>query len=116
MSRSHGERRELRQSKSAKKSKDGYITAMLLSVSISSFVFLLPNKAVNIYYSSIELKKLDRRSIDMRDLLSAATTLFLYCNYGMNFYAYTLPITKFRTELLDLLHGACTGKTRKRIK
>ncbi|XP_064620501.1 FMRFamide peptide receptor frpr-18-like [Lineus longissimus] len=97
------------QDDSGKKSKDGYITVMLLTVSISSFVFLFPNKAMNIYYSSVR-GKLDPRSIVLRDMISSVTTLLLYCNYGMNFYAYTLPIAKFRTELLGLFCLVCTRR------
>ena len=65
---------------------------MLLSVSISSFVFLFPNRALNLYNGTVDFKGLDRRSIDIRDLVSAATTFLVYCNYGINLFAYTLLV------------------------
>ena len=83
------------------KKKDSYITALLLSVSISSIIFLLPNRLTQLYYSY--KIPTDQRSLQEMNLLYSITTFILYCNYGMNFYAYTLPIAKFRREFREMI-------------
>jgi hypothetical protein len=83
------------------KRKDGYITAMLLSVSVSSMIFLLPNKAIQLYYGS-NLPK-TRQTFEIMSFLYSLSTCFMYCNYAMNFYVYTLPIAKFRREFREMI-------------
>jgi hypothetical protein len=83
------------------KRKDGYITAMLLSVSVSSMIFLIPNKAIQFYYT-YNLPA-TRQAVEIMNFLYSLSTCFLYCNYAMNFYVYTLPIAKFRREFREII-------------
>jgi hypothetical protein len=82
--------------------KDGHITVMLLIVSFTFVVCLLPSRIRNAYWADYS-GKLDIRTIAIRRLTIAVTLLVQYCNYALNFYMYTLPIKKFRQDLKRML-------------
>jgi hypothetical protein len=84
--------------------KEGYITLMLLAVTISSFVCLLPFQLVKVYYRYIYAGSFDQKPVLVYNFINSFAGFFQYCNYGMNLYAYTLPIAKFRRELSVLIH------------
>ncbi|XP_064620474.1 FMRFamide receptor-like [Lineus longissimus] len=79
--------------------QEGHITLMLLAVTASSFVFLIPFQVARLYYRYAFTGPITQKSRTVFDFISSFTGFFQYCNYGMNFYAYTLPIAKFRREL-----------------
>ncbi|XP_064637708.1 growth hormone secretagogue receptor type 1-like [Lineus longissimus] len=85
--------------------KDGgsHITTMLLAVSGSSILCQLPNQISRTYFNYTTTSFITPRAIAVRTFTKVFAEFFLYCNYGMNFYAYTLPIAKFRRELREML-------------
>jgi thyrotropin-releasing hormone receptor len=85
------------------KQQDGHITKMLLAVSVCSIFFQLPNQFAKLYIRYSGVFSGTRRSRVIQRFITAFTRLFLCCNYAMNFYAFALPMPKFRREIRTLL-------------
>jgi hypothetical protein len=87
-----------------KKDRDGgHITKMLLTVSTCSILCLVPYQATVTYYRHFNMTK-TAHSKALQSFITAVSTLLMQFNYALNFYAYTLPISKFRRELKALLY------------